>query len=149
LLFLILDKAEMETDAALSKHILHVHKYLKNPDKDFIPILPSAMKQFIAVTRSIIPIVPKEMTSYIVEAYVTLRYFILNINMCLCLYVYPRYMHMYSCIPIVSREMTSYIVEAYVTLRYNVNMCFMLIYISKNIHHIYACIYVHRLYRKK
>lgn len=73
LLFLILDKAEMETDAALSKHILHVHRYLRNPEKDFIPIIPSAMKQFISVARSITPVVPKDVTSYIVEAYVTLR----------------------------------------------------------------------------
>ena len=73
LLFLILDKAEMETDAALSRHVLHVHKYLKNPDKSFIPILPKVMKQFIAVARNITPTVPQELTSYIVEAYVTLR----------------------------------------------------------------------------
>ena len=73
LLFLILDKADMETDAALSRHVLHVHKYLKNPDKNFTPITPTAMKQFIAVARSITPTVPQELTSYIVEAYVTLR----------------------------------------------------------------------------
>ena len=73
LLFLILDKAEMDTDAALSRHVLHVHKYLKNPDKSFIPILPAVMKQYIAVARNITPTVPQELTSYIVEAYVTLR----------------------------------------------------------------------------
>ena len=73
LLFLILDKAEMENDAALSRHVLHVHKYLKNPDKNFTPITPTAMKNFISVARNVIPIVPKELTSYIVEAYVTLR----------------------------------------------------------------------------
>ena len=73
LLFLILDKAEMETDAALSRHVLHVHKYLKNPDKNFTPITPAAMKHFISVARNITPTVPQELTSYIVEAYVTLR----------------------------------------------------------------------------
>ena len=38
LLFLILDKADMENDLALSRHVLHVHKHLKNPDRDFEPL---------------------------------------------------------------------------------------------------------------
>jgi DNA replication licensing factor MCM7 len=73
LLFLILDKAEMENDLALSKHVLHVHKYLRNPDAAFTPIKPSEMKQFIAHARSFTPSVPEELTSYIVEAFVALR----------------------------------------------------------------------------
>lgn len=73
LLFLILDKAEMDTDAALSRHVLHVHRFLKNPEKNFTPITPAAMKHFISVARNVIPTVPQELTSYIVEAYVTLR----------------------------------------------------------------------------
>ena len=73
LLFLILDKAEMETDLALSKHVLHVHKFLRNPDTAFIPIPPMAMKQFISVARALAPTVPESLASYIVEAYVNLR----------------------------------------------------------------------------
>ena len=73
LLFLILDKAEMETDLALSKHVLHVHKFLRNPDTAFVPIPPMAMKQFISVARTLSPTVPESLASYIVEAYVNLR----------------------------------------------------------------------------
>lgn len=73
LLFLIIDKAEMNQDVALSKHVLHVHRYLRNPDKLNACIPPAAMKQYIATARTITPNVPKDLTSYIVEAYVSLR----------------------------------------------------------------------------
>jgi len=73
LLFLILDKADMELDLALSRHVLHVHRYLKNPDRATQPIEPAAMKQYIAAARTLEPAVPQELTSYIVEAYVQLR----------------------------------------------------------------------------
>jgi len=73
LLFLILDKADMEMDLALSKHVLHVHRFLRNPDRDFTPILASTVKQYISIARTIAPTVPVELTSYIVEAYVSLR----------------------------------------------------------------------------
>ena len=73
LLFLILDKAEMETDLALSKHVLHVHKFLRNPETAFTAIPPTTMKQFISLARTFTPVVPEDLTSYIVEAYVSLR----------------------------------------------------------------------------
>ena len=73
LLFLILDKADMEMDLALSKHVLHVHRFLRNPDRDFTPIMSSTVKQYISIARTVAPTVPVELTSYIVEAYVSLR----------------------------------------------------------------------------
>lgn len=73
LLFLILDKADMELDLALSRHVLHVHRYLKNPDRATQPIEPAAMKQYIAAARTLEPAVPQELSNYIVEAYVQLR----------------------------------------------------------------------------
>jgi DNA replication licensing factor MCM7 len=73
LLFLILDKADMEKDSALSKHVLHVHRYLKTPKQLSAPLPPEVFKQFIAAARTLTPWVPKELTTYIVEAYVNLR----------------------------------------------------------------------------
>jgi DNA replication licensing factor MCM7 len=73
LLFLILDKADTENDLALSRHVLHVHKYLRNPDKSFTPLPPSAIKQYISYARQFQPTVPPDLSSYIVEAYVNLR----------------------------------------------------------------------------
>ena len=73
LLFLLLDKADMEKDLALSRHVLHVHRYLKNPKLAHTPLHPSMVKQYISIARAITPVVPQELTSYIVEAYVSLR----------------------------------------------------------------------------
>lgn len=47
------DKADLETDLALSRHVLHVHKYLRKPDANFTPLKPSAVKQYIAAARTV------------------------------------------------------------------------------------------------
>lgn len=73
LLFLILDKADMEQDLALSKHVLYVHKHRKNPEKEFSYIEPAVIKKYIAVARTFTPSVPRDLTTYIVEHYVTMR----------------------------------------------------------------------------
>ena len=73
LLFLMLDKADMESDLALSRHVLYVHKHVKTPQAAFRPVEPSTIKQYIAAARQLHPTVPRELTSYIVEAYVSLR----------------------------------------------------------------------------
>ena len=73
LLFLILDKADLETDLMLSKHVLHVHRFLRNPGTAFVAIPSSTVKQFISIARTVEPTVPVELTSYIVEHYVELR----------------------------------------------------------------------------
>lgn len=73
LLFLILDKASLDNDLALSRHVLHVHKYRKKPENESEPLSPESMKQYIAAARSIDPVIPKDVSSYIIEAYVSLR----------------------------------------------------------------------------
>mmetsp|Transcript_5081 Transcript_5081/g.7769 ORF Transcript_5081/g.7769 Transcript_5081/m.7769 type:complete len:734 (+) Transcript_5081:104-2305(+) len=73
LLFLILDKVDLSSDLALSRHVLHVHKYLQTPTLDFTPLEPSTIKHYVAAARNINPVVPVELTSYIVEAYVSMR----------------------------------------------------------------------------
>ena len=73
LLFLILDKASLDIDLALSRHVLHVHKYRKKPDRDVEPLSPESMKQYIAAARTIDPVIPRDVSSYIIEAYVSLR----------------------------------------------------------------------------
>jgi DNA replication licensing factor MCM7 len=73
LMFLILDRVNLTTDLALARHVLHVHKYLRNPNLEFTPLEPSTIKHYIAAARNLDPVVPVELTSYIVEAYVSLR----------------------------------------------------------------------------
>mmetsp|Transcript_14533 Transcript_14533/g.32609 ORF Transcript_14533/g.32609 Transcript_14533/m.32609 type:complete len:617 (+) Transcript_14533:83-1933(+) len=73
LLFLILDRADLEKDRALAKHVQHVHKYLQNPAQAVTPVPPSAFKQFIAAAKCFNPRVPKQLGTYVIEAYVALR----------------------------------------------------------------------------
>ena len=73
LLFLMLDKADTEQDMALSKHVLHVHKYSKNSEINFKPFPRASIIQYIALARTIKPKVPPELSNYIVEAYISLR----------------------------------------------------------------------------
>jgi DNA replication licensing factor MCM7 len=73
LLFLILDRADIERDHALAKHVQHVHKFMKNPKQTVTPVPPEAFKQYIAAAKTFNPRVPKELGHYIVDAYVNLR----------------------------------------------------------------------------
>ena len=73
LLFLILDRADMERDHALAQHVQHVHKYMKNPKQVITPVPPEAFKQYIAAAKSFNPRVPKDLGHYVIDAYVSLR----------------------------------------------------------------------------
>ena len=85
LMFLILDKVDKERDLALSRHVLHVHKYHKNPDAGEMlrppgytgssnTTLPSAVvKKYIAQARLLEPTISPDIAPYVVENYVTLR----------------------------------------------------------------------------
>jgi DNA replication licensing factor MCM7 len=75
LLFLILDKADEEKDLALSRHVLHIHKFMKTASRpDSSPAIPpAAFKQYIGACKLIEPTIPTQLTSYIVEAYVSAR----------------------------------------------------------------------------
>jgi DNA replication licensing factor MCM7 len=63
LLFVLIDKADMDTDIALARHVAYVHRFLKNPDLDFKPYNQNFMKHYISQARLIEPFVPTELTS--------------------------------------------------------------------------------------
>lgn len=73
LLFLILDRADIEKDHALAKHVQHVHKFMKNPKQTVTPVAPEAFKQYIAAAKTFNPRVPKDLGHYVIEAYVAMR----------------------------------------------------------------------------
>lgn len=73
LLFLILDRADFEKDHALANHVQHVHKFMKNPKQVVTPIPAAAFKQYIAAAKTFNPRIPRELGSYVIEAYVSLR----------------------------------------------------------------------------
>jgi DNA replication licensing factor MCM7 len=101
LLFLLLDRSDMEKDIALSKHVLNVHKTNQQQQQQALqprgttttaaisssnnnnnnnnnqnkkpPISIDAFKQYIAAAKTFQPRIPKDLSNYIVEAYVDLR----------------------------------------------------------------------------
>jgi len=73
LLFLILDRADYEKDHSLANHVQFVHKFMKNPRQAVAPVPAAAFKQYIAAAKSFNPRVPRELGTYVIEAYVALR----------------------------------------------------------------------------
>ncbi|KAG5181423.1 minichromosome maintenance protein [Tribonema minus] len=73
LIFLLLDRADMETDTALARHVTYVHQHGANPELDFVPLDPTFIKHYISQARTVEPYIPAELAPYVVEAYVELR----------------------------------------------------------------------------
>jgi len=73
LLFLLLDKPEVEADVALARHVTHVHRFLTNPELDFEPYDSSFIRQYVAQARQFEPIIPSKLSSAIVDSYVDRR----------------------------------------------------------------------------
>ena len=86
LLWLILDRADEESDTALAQHILHVHKHLEAPplltvhggggDDDgnaAEPLDAATLRAYISEARKMKPTVPKNLADYISAAYAQLR----------------------------------------------------------------------------
>jgi DNA replication licensing factor MCM7 len=73
LIFLLLDKADMDADTDLARHIVSVHKHCKHPDLDVEPLETNFLKSYISQARNLDPFIPEDLTTYIIEAYVGLR----------------------------------------------------------------------------
>ena len=73
LLFLLLDKPEVEADIALARHVTHVHRFLSNPDLDFEPYDSVFIRQYVAQARQFDPHVPSNLSHAIIDSYVDRR----------------------------------------------------------------------------
>ncbi|KAI9459439.1 MCM-domain-containing protein [Lactarius psammicola] len=73
LLFLLLDKPSRDDDERLAQHVTHVHMYNRHPDLEYDPLEPALMRAYIALARRCRPVVPPDVSSYIVDSYVRLR----------------------------------------------------------------------------
>ncbi|KAJ3441620.1 DNA replication licensing factor mcm7 [Anaeramoeba flamelloides] len=73
LIFLILDKPNLQDDLALARHVTFVHQYGTSPDLDFEPFSAKFLRSYIAYARTFNPSVPKKLMNYIAEAYVSMR----------------------------------------------------------------------------
>ncbi|KAL2934876.1 DNA replication licensing factor MCM7 [Bienertia sinuspersici] len=73
LLWLILDKADMDIDLELARHVVYVHQNKESPALGFTPLEPSVLRAYIASARKVCPSVPRELEEYIASAYSSIR----------------------------------------------------------------------------
>ncbi|XP_078168439.1 minichromosome maintenance (MCM2/3/5) family protein isoform X2 [Carex rostrata] len=73
LLWLILDRADMDTDLEMARHIVYVHKTLESPSLGFTPLEPSVLRAYISAARRVTPCIPRELEEYIATAYSSIR----------------------------------------------------------------------------
>jgi DNA replication licensing factor MCM7 len=74
LLFLILDKPDLDRDTALARHVTSVHQNesVERIERDnVVPV--EVLREYIARARQHFPVVTPDVAPYIVEAYVSLR----------------------------------------------------------------------------
>lgn len=73
-LFLILDTPTRDSDEELARHVTHVHMHNVHPEAPGgIVFSPAEVRQWVARARSYRPTVPKEVSDYMVGAYVRMR----------------------------------------------------------------------------
>ncbi|CAK7348423.1 unnamed protein product [Dovyalis caffra] len=73
LLWLILDRADMDSDLEMARHIVYVHQNKESPALGFTPLEPSILRAYISAARRLSPYVPKELEEYIATAYSSIR----------------------------------------------------------------------------
>ena len=72
-LFLMLDQPSRDADEELAQHVTYVHMNNKHPEMEGIVFTPQEVRQYVAQARNYRPIVPKEVSDYMVGAYVRMR----------------------------------------------------------------------------
>ena len=72
-LFLMLDQPSRDADEQLAQHVAYVHMNSKHPETEGIVFSAHEVRQYIAQARSYRPTVPKEVSDYMVGAYVRMR----------------------------------------------------------------------------
>ncbi|KAK4499845.1 hypothetical protein PRZ48_008031 [Zasmidium cellare] len=74
-LFLLLDTPSRDADEELARHVTHVHIHNAHPEPQGGGLIfsPNEVRQWVARARSFRPVVPKQVSDYLVGAYVRLR----------------------------------------------------------------------------
>ncbi|PGH27874.1 hypothetical protein AJ80_00424 [Polytolypa hystricis UAMH7299] len=75
ILFLMLDTPSRDSDEELASHVTYVHMHNKHPetDENNVVFTPHEVRQYIAKARTFRPKVPKNVSDYMVGAYVRMR----------------------------------------------------------------------------
>lgn len=72
-LWLIQDKPDRDNDLRLAQHITYVHQHSSHPPTQFQPMDMNIMRRYIAACKEKQPVIPENLTEYIVDAYVEMR----------------------------------------------------------------------------
>ncbi|KAJ5825131.1 Nucleic acid-binding OB-fold [Penicillium robsamsonii] len=74
-MFLLLDTPSREGDEELAHHVTYVHMHNKHPENEESGVLftPHEVRQYVAKARTFRPIVPTNVSDYMVGAYVAMR----------------------------------------------------------------------------
>lgn len=70
IIFLMLDKANEETDAMLARHVAYVHQKNTHPPLEFVPYSHDFIRAYISSVVGIEPVIPKDIHNFIVMSYV-------------------------------------------------------------------------------
>ncbi|KAI3787486.1 hypothetical protein L1987_41992 [Smallanthus sonchifolius] len=73
ILWLILDKADMDNDLEMARHVVYVHQNRESPALGFSPLEASVLRAYISAARKLSPSVPRELEEYIATAYSSIR----------------------------------------------------------------------------
>lgn len=73
LLWLILDRADMDSDLEMARHVVYVHQNREPPALGFTPLEPSPLRAYISAARKLSPTVQRELEEYIATAYSSIR----------------------------------------------------------------------------
>ncbi|KAL4726033.1 DNA replication licensing factor MCM7 [Fusarium chlamydosporum] len=75
ILFLLLDTPTRETDEQLAKHVAFVHMNNRHPDigTDNVVFSPHEVRSYIAQARTYRPVVPENVSEYMIKTYVRMR----------------------------------------------------------------------------
>ncbi|KAG8182239.1 hypothetical protein JTE90_024172 [Oedothorax gibbosus] len=73
LLWLIQDKPDKENDRRLADHITQVHMHCREPQANFDPMPMNLLRRYVSYCRNIQPLIPADLTDYLVSAYVEIR----------------------------------------------------------------------------
>jgi DNA replication licensing factor MCM7 len=70
IIFLLLDKANVEHDSLLAKHVAYVHQKSTHPPLSFTPYSHEFIRSYISSIIALTPVIPKEIHNFIVMSYV-------------------------------------------------------------------------------
>lgn len=73
LLWLIQDRADRNNDLKMAQHITYVHQHCTQPPMETEALDMNLIRKYIILCRTKEPVIPEDLTEYIVESYVEMR----------------------------------------------------------------------------